>query len=442
MMFWGKPTSLVKELVSKPALFLFALSIISRLGWVIYLHQGRHELGIDESEYFAIAHSIRFHGVFSFGAPHHWASAPPLDGNGPFTPTAARSPLYPLLIAALWWSTAPPIWAVEITHVVLGTITCLLTYSIAKKVSDHRTALIAGTATALWPLTSYMTGSLLSETLFTFLMMSGLWLWSMQRGWAAGVMFGAAALTRPIVLPFVVLIGLCALIFKFNRATHIKLALGALLLIAPWTVRNIATQRSLIPIQTQGWGANLLLGTIDAPYRGETPWISYNSDPDVKSAIASSTNETEAERKMLRAAIVRIRNNPFGWVAIRIKQYPRLFADTGMYIVPFVPLPAKVIKIVVLWGTFFLTAMAGLGMALSLKRWRQRYFLAAFPLFMCLIQIPAYGEARFIVPIIPMLAIFGAIALCSVGVPPAASFAVPAAIQLGRIAKDQRVSSR
>ena len=193
-------------------------------------------------------------------------------------------------------------------------------------------------------------------------------------------------------------------------------------------------KRSLIPIQTQGWGANRLLGTIDAPYRGETPWNSYNSDPNFKLAIASSTNETDAERKMLRAAIGRIRNNPFGWVAIRIKQYPRLFADTGTYIVPLVPLAAKVIKIAVLWE-LLLTAMAGLGMTLSLKRWRQRYFLAAFPLFMCLAQLPAYGEVRFIVPIIPMLSI-GAIALLLCWNCARCELFSPGSTSTGRLAKD------
>src|ERR1051326_5662950 len=68
----------------------------------------------DPSEYLALGHNIRFHGTFSFGSPHPWGADGRLNSPGPFVPTAARAPLYPLVIAGLWWQQAPPLRGIRV----------------------------------------------------------------------------------------------------------------------------------------------------------------------------------------------------------------------------------------------------------------------------------------------------------------------------------------
>src|SRR2546422_11215874 len=106
----------------------------------------------------------------------------------------------------------------------------------------------------------------MSEILFTFLLTMGLWLWGQRLGWLAGILLGAATLTRAVLLPFVIVLAVMAVVHKFNRALHMKIVLGAMLVILPWTIRNAVTQHALIPVAVQGWGSNLLFGTIDVPY--------------------------------------------------------------------------------------------------------------------------------------------------------------------------------
>lgn len=397
--------------ISMTALLLAILALAARLLCLVLRHDGIGDP--DSAEYLALAQSIRFHAVFSFGGPHAWGYAPSLNSHGPFVPTAARAPLYPLLIAALWWTSAPPIFAVEIAQVVIGTLVCVLTYFIALTVANYRSAVIAGLFTALAPLSCFMTTAIMSETLFTFLMMSGLWFWSGGRTFLAGIFFGFATLTRPIVLPFVLLVGLSAIIFQFNRRAHAKIVLGAFLVVAPWTIRNAVTQHALIPIQTQGWAANLLFGTVNVPYGANgNQWAIFRKDPVIQSIISSSGTETEAERAMLHAALERMRSNPVGWIGLRIKEFPRLFADPGMYLVPFLPVRPPTIKYVMIAGSFLFICLSGLGVISRWRKWREYYFLAVFPIFMCVVQFPAYGEPRFMIPVFPMLAIFAALPLC------------------------------
>ena len=405
-----KIKSLFTEPASRTAFFLLLLALLARIVCVLVQQDGVGDP--DSAEYLALAQSIRFHGVFSFGGPHSWGSSPPLNGHGPFLPTAARAPLYPLLIAALWWNVAPPIFSVQIVQVGLGATVCVLTYWIALSLTNYRTALFAGLITALAPLSSFMTAAIMSETLFTFLLILGIWFWSRKRGFLAGLIFGAAALTRPIVLPFVILIALSAAILKFNRGIHARIALGAFLIIVPWTVRNLATQNALVPIQTQGWAANLLLGTVDIPYGANSnQWVNFQADPAFRSIVSSSKTETDAERRMLGAALNKIRKDPSRWLWTRMKEFPRLFADSGMYFVPFIPLSPRFIKFIMLGFSFLFLGLAGIGMIAMRKNWRQFYFLGAFPIFMCCIQFPVYGEPRFMVPAFPLLAIFASIPL-------------------------------
>lgn len=68
----------------------------------------------DQGEYFALAQNVRLHDSFSYGEPHRWGAKGTLDAPGPYEPTAARAPLYPFMVAALWWQHAPPLLEVQI----------------------------------------------------------------------------------------------------------------------------------------------------------------------------------------------------------------------------------------------------------------------------------------------------------------------------------------
>jgi 4-amino-4-deoxy-L-arabinose transferase-like glycosyltransferase len=154
-------------------------------------------------------------------------------------------------------------------------------------------ALFAGLAMALAPLSAYMTVLLLSETLFTFLLAASLWFWTRKQGVLAGLMLGAATLARAVCLPMVGALLLLSLITKANRALHLKIALMAIVVVAPWTIRNAITMHAFIPVNSIGFGANMLLGTIDVPYGSGNEFMTFNQTRD----SPASSNPRRPPRK-------------------------------------------------------------------------------------------------------------------------------------------------
>ena len=364
----------------------------------------------DSSEYIALAQNIRVHGAFSFGSPHPWGADGRLNTPGPFVPTASRAPLYPLVIAGLWWGKEPPILGIRLLQVLLGGLTALLVYRMALPIFGRQCALLAGLAMALAPRSVHMTATVMSEILFSFLLTVALWLWGQPRGWLAGILLGAATLTRAVSLPFIVLLALITGVLKFNRTLHLRIVLGAMLVILPWTIRNAVTQHAFIPVAAQGWGSNLLVGTIDVPYGSGNPWPQYIADGEVREILQTTHSESEAEKQMVRVALQKILRNPLQWLWIRTKQYPRLFTDSPAYLYRYVPLPPPVIKFAFLFGELFFLVLSIAGMFMARAEWPRVYHLALFPVLLIIVQFPVLTDGRYSLPIVPMMAIFAAVA--------------------------------
>ena len=131
---------------------IFVLACAVRIFAVLHWFNAEETRHLDFSEYIVLAENLRFHGTFSFGAPHRWGEDPQVHATGPFIPSAARAPLYPAAIAALWWSEDPPFAAVLALQVMLGSFTAFLVYWIAHDSFGPRSALVAVLVMALAPM--------------------------------------------------------------------------------------------------------------------------------------------------------------------------------------------------------------------------------------------------------------------------------------------------
>ena len=266
---------------------IFVLALIFRLLMLLWFPLPNMEY-VDESEYFALGQNLRFHQTFSFGAPHLWGQHGELNAPGPFVPTAARPPLYPLLIAILWWGDAPPYLSLALAQVVLGSLVALLVYLVALRALGLPVAIVAGLGMALAPESASYVTIALTETLYTFLLIGFVWLWGKQRGFLAGLLLGAAALVRSNAIVLVPLIGLMGLVWGFNRTVHLRIALAALLVILPWVARNHATQHEFTPIATYGWGSVLFYSTVDVPYYSGNPFTVWLADKEAQAIYAGA----------------------------------------------------------------------------------------------------------------------------------------------------------
>jgi 4-amino-4-deoxy-L-arabinose transferase-like glycosyltransferase len=378
-----------------------------RLAWIFF---GEWESG-DSAWYVTVARNIAFHHVFSANA----------DG---LTPTAFRPPLYSAVIAVLWFGDSAPIYAVLLLQAILGTATVALVYLIARDQFGRGVAVLASVGMALAPMTNHFTAVILSETLFTFLLTLGVFLWGRKRNVSAGIVFGLAALARVTMLPFVVLLPLVTLLrpWRCKRRSFVTIMLLSLAIASTWMVRNAIVFHRFIPVASSGYGTNLLLGTQKTKDADDvTARKEFLRSVDASGGNAGS-DESEADRLRLRAALQRIANNPGQWIVARAQQYPRLFIDSGSYMFGDGSTPFRtavrerrvgqvIVRVAFIAGNILVFLFALVGMIAERQRFVTLSHITLFPILLCVISLPLWIEPRYGLPMMPLVSILAAAGL-------------------------------
>src|SRR5581483_4163921 len=244
---------------------------------------------------FGVAAALRdtatFHGPGPAGADAVEFNTLALNlasGNGyaivPGHPTSFRAPGFPLFLAALYAVSYENYRLVYLALCLLGALTCVLTYAVARRLVPEDIARLAGLLAVVYLPHIYFSTVFLSEILFTFCLALALWffLLSLQRGSAvllaaAGAMMGAVALCRPVGLLFLPALGIAlwrvpGMTLPRLAARAAVLAAGALVLLAPWAVRNYDVHGRLVLIASNGgstfYGANNDVVLHDRAYLG------------------------------------------------------------------------------------------------------------------------------------------------------------------------------
>jgi 4-amino-4-deoxy-L-arabinose transferase-like glycosyltransferase len=157
------------------------------------------------------------------------------------------------LIRALGGDT---LWA-RLAQAPLGALTAVAAFFYGRRPLGDRAAAAAAFIFALWPASLVMGDFLLTESLFTLLFVAGLAVWadgaSWRRAGLAGVLWGAAALTREQALYFFPFITICYFLIKRCKVA-IKALVASLIVaacVAPWTVRNYVVLGGLVPVTTK-----------------------------------------------------------------------------------------------------------------------------------------------------------------------------------------------
>lgn len=214
-------------------------------------------------------------------------------------PTAIRPPGFPFLLGAIFKLTGNSVTAARVAVAFVGTGILALLALISLEFWSAAVALtVVGLGTVFPPL--IIDGvTLLSEPLFVFLELAALaailrWRATGPLPWlvGAGALGGLALLTRSngglLLLP---------LVFAARRqgswrqlrsyGAPAALVISAILVVAPWTIRNADQFHSFIPVTTQD--GYTLAGTYNATSRAhDGVWITANADPAVARLLASS----------------------------------------------------------------------------------------------------------------------------------------------------------
>ena len=359
-----------------------------------------------------------------------------IDGRGYISPrgepTSLRPPLYPAFVAAGYALSGGAVQAVRFLQATLDVGTVALTYLIGRWLFGRGPGLLAALLLSVNLGMVAATGRLLSETLFTFLLIAAVavtveWLRAMREGRVQavvalgigiGVLLGAATLTRGILLLYTVpLIVLAA----WTRWVHEpasgwvpsapalrKATWGAILavlvtfalVLTPWTLRNYRVHGAFVPVTTQS---------------GIALYASYNPPKgifgllrrDEVTAAAEHLREPEASAALVRAAVDSIYTSPGKALKLEALKVLYFWAPLDWEILPFSGAFNPAYAFIAIWSLFYV--------ALRLPRENSPptwpawlpilYFFGMALLF--------HGSPRYRLPVEPLLALFAAMGLAT-----------------------------
>jgi 4-amino-4-deoxy-L-arabinose transferase-like glycosyltransferase len=293
---------------------------------------------------------------------------------------------------------------------------------------NDRAAALAALGVALGPAFVMTPFQILTESLFTMLVVLAILLYvRAQRSptgagvTAAAVVFGLAAMTRPVVwlLPMALAVHLMALRGRRRGLRWASVLLGGYLVtLAPWHAYLYAATGSPMP---QGLLANLWLGAT-----GEGRWTGRQAMDDRRRRFQGGDEDYANE------ALAAIRANPLGWARLRATRMAEaVLQPHGTQDLTGPPVKSAIASVVrgdapprVLWphaasGTFWLKAaiyafhyaallLGAVGMWQVRHAWRDWFGPYAIIVYLCLVHGALTVLPRYLFPATPFLWIFAA----------------------------------
>lgn len=394
------------------AIVLFLLSLCVRLFYV----QERFWLAGDSADYLPLARNLAIFKSFAFTA-----------ADGSLMPTAFRPVLYPLLISLFWNESSPPFKEVLLIQSILGAVTVVLIYLIAKESFSRRISVASSLLFSFSPLILQYTATIMTETLFIFLAVISIFFMMKKRFLWAGVFLGLAFLARPIILPFLLFIiflsFLSPILRKFSL-NFIGVLLLAVLVASPWIARNSMLFDKLTLTQSSGYGTNIYFGGLETPlWRSDNNWTNFYEQSLPESSL--KLDETAEDRWRMKLAIERIIENPLSWLKVRVQQYPMLYIDNCGFLLGSKDIQMRqalnegkyyviVVKLSFVIGSAIVLFLAILGLWYLRKDFFNYFYLWVFPVFLALIHLPMWIESRYFLPAVPffyILTTVGAVGL-------------------------------
>lgn len=241
----------LKRLARSPAFCLFLVALAARLAWVALNPPVPEEILTrlnDSTDYDLLARNLLAGEGFS--------------GRGG-NPSVIRAPLYPIFLALVYLLAGKGnLIAIAILQAFLSAGASVLTMLVARHLGAPRwAALLAGLADAMYPVFVYQSALILTESFHRAIQMAALLvtlrasLGTRLIPWfAAGLLWGGAALCRPAAIGIAAFVGIWILIAARPRnfARRLLVAavfgMGCWVVLAPWTARNYAVSGRFVPV--------------------------------------------------------------------------------------------------------------------------------------------------------------------------------------------------
>jgi len=245
---------------------------------------------------------------------------------------------YPAFLALLFKIAGPSLLAARVANLVLASASFWLLYFVVKRfMNDELVARGTVLLFTLYPNNAAYVSLLLTETLYTFLLLVASLLLLSRQNWTlvtAGVTFGLAILVKTQTMLLIPILAFLASIeqWSFGNAYRAMLRSGAVCLLAlavvvPWTIRNYAVFKTFVLVSTNG-GMALLAGN-NASVVGDYRSDFSPDDPLLVQAQFSVDDQIAANRRASSLALNWIKDNPGQFLRLIPKKLFRLWAVDG-----------------------------------------------------------------------------------------------------------------
>ena len=348
--------------------------------------------------------------------------------GSPFADTglsALLPPVYPYLLAGLFKifgiETMASVLAALSLNSVFSALTCVPVFLLARQAFGQRVAKWAGWGWAFSPYGIYYGADWAWSTCLVTLELAWLFLlaWRLEkssrtRDWLLfGLFGGVAALTEPVVLSVVPLLGLWTLYRRYRqnlpwKAPMLAAAFAAIALMSPWLVRNYELFHRFIPVRS-GFGLELYIGNNGY----STRWVNSSLHPnhsDVELSEYERVGEIAYMDHKLQQAKDFIRSHPrwFVWMTFRriiymwtgYWSFDRAYLKDEPLDVPniFVDTTLTILGLLGLWRVFQRNSAMGMRFAIVLIFFPLTYYFS-------------HPETYYFRPVDPLIVVLAAVAV-------------------------------
>ncbi|MDP4094174.1 MAG: glycosyltransferase family 39 protein [Bacillota bacterium] len=340
--------------------------------------------------------------------------------NNPDKPTVFIMPALSYIIAffAMIFGKLSSIVALRIFQAVLQTLCLLLIFYTARKIFNSKTGIAAVLLSAFYFADIYSANMVLTETIFRFLVLCLVYvsIYALEERKtvlyaAGGIIWGLAALFKPTIVLFPLLILIAWILKKYSLKEIIKYtfvsAVAFCIVLSPWWIRNYNVFHEFIPF-TRSSGNPMLQGT----------YIFYNQTSAAKDGLDYSQfkysptgDESVNDKVETQKAVYRLKN------LVPEKPLQYLFWYTfGKTVVqigaPFYWKGLLGMSVPLVWIYHYLLiflCIAGLILYYKKKdRNRSGTFLFSVIIYFIAVYLPFYAFSRYFYPAMPIVEIFAA----------------------------------
>jgi hypothetical protein len=408
---------ILQALTALPLILLVALSL--RLGYAWEYQHPRSRQALSTIPFLLEPGNI----AYSLAAGKGFSSPFRADTG----PTAWTTPVYPLLVAAIFRLfgvyTFPSYVAAVLLNIFFSTLVCVPIFFAGKRIGGTSVAAVASWLWAVFPNAIVFTVSIWDVSLSALLVATILWATltlSASRGcqaWLAyGLLWGFTAMTNAtllLLLPFL----LGWLVYSTRRLAQPALALAvAILCCVPWTIRNFAVFHAFIPLRSV-IGLQLWMGNNEQTqgrWAGALHPIDNSADRERYVQLGEVAYMEEKKREALRFLLA----DPWREAGLIANRFVVFWSGGWQHpIDDFWKSRSLQFRGLLLFNV--LAAIGALGGILALIRERSQFAFPAliFPIIYPLAAYLTLASARYRLPVDPVVLVLMAVAIKKWGPP-------------------------